>query len=135
MDPNGSYQVKFNVPMMAPAGEIDQKIYGSAFGFNVASNNDGDSNFSGDFGETKRDRMLKGGGKGGISDISKYAFTPKVVKHDSDGIKIAIEFDQPENLSVSGDAGVAMDVKEVSIFKSQATMKSMSTDSFKGGVP
>ena len=67
--------------------------------------------------------------------INKYAFTPKVVKHDSDGIKIAIEFDQPENLSVSGEAGVAMDIKEVSIFKTKATMKSMSTDSFKGGVP
>jgi hypothetical protein len=44
MNPDGSYQVDFNVPMMAPNGEIDQKIYGGAFGFGVASTND-DSNF------------------------------------------------------------------------------------------
>ena len=112
MDPDGSYKVDFNVKMMAPSGEIDQKIYGSAFGFNVASTSD-ETNFSGDFGETKRDRMLKGGG----FKRNKFAFTPKVTEHSPDGIKIAIEFDQPESLSVSGDAGVNMDIKEVSIFK------------------
>lgn len=37
MNPDGSYQVDFNVPMMYPRGKIDQKIYGSAFGFDVAS--------------------------------------------------------------------------------------------------
>lgn len=40
MDPDGNYQVDFNVPMMAPEGEIDQTIYGAAFGFDVASNSD-----------------------------------------------------------------------------------------------
>ena len=75
--------------------------------------------------------MLKGGG----FKANKFAFTPVVTEHSPSGIKIAINFDQPEALSVSGEAGVMMDIKEVSIFKTQATMKSMSTDSFKGGLP
>ena len=110
MDPDGIYKVDFNVKMMAPSGKIDQKIYGSAFGFNVASTSD-DTNFSGDFGETKRDRMLS------EKEVNKFAFTPEVTEHSPDGIKIAIKFDQPEGLSVSGVAGVNMDIKEVSIFK------------------
>lgn len=45
MSPEGIYQVDFNVPMMAPDGKIDQKIYGAAFDFGVASTNDDDSGF------------------------------------------------------------------------------------------
>ena len=37
MDPDGAYQVTFSTPMMAPKGVVDQKIYGSAFGFGVSS--------------------------------------------------------------------------------------------------
>ena len=36
MDPDGAFKVDFNVPMMAPDGEIDSKIYGGAFGFGGA---------------------------------------------------------------------------------------------------
>ena len=57
MNPNGEYQIDFSVPMMAPEGEIDQKIYGAAFGFNVASTSN-DDNFEGVFGQSKEDRLL-----------------------------------------------------------------------------
>jgi hypothetical protein len=57
MDPDGNFKVDFNVPMMAPDGEIDQKIYGGAFGFGVSSMDD-ESVFEGKFGSTKRERLL-----------------------------------------------------------------------------
>jgi hypothetical protein len=73
--------------------------------------------------------------KGLDGSVNKFAFSPVVTKHDSNGLKIEIIFDEPESLSVSGEAGVSMAVKEVSVFKTEATMKSMSKDSFKGGDP
>jgi len=46
-----------------------------------------------------------------------------------------INFDCPEMLSMSGAAQINMDIKEVSIFKTKETMKSLSKSSFKEGTP
>lgn len=86
MNPDGAYDVDFSVPMMAPDGEINQKIYGSAFGFNVASLNTED-NVEGAFGESKRDRQLRNAGDCGAG-TNKFSFTPIVTEHTSAGIKI-----------------------------------------------
>ena len=58
-----------------------------------------------------------------------------VTSHTSAGIKISIVFDDPAQLTMGGEAGINMSIKEVSIFKTKETMKSLSKDSFKGGVP
>ena len=58
-----------------------------------------------------------------------------VTSHTSAGIKILIVFDDPAQLTMGGEAGIIMSIKEVSIFKTKETMKSLSKDSFKGGVP
>ena len=44
--------------MMAPEKIIDQRIYGAAFGFNIASLDKPDEVVEGKFGQTKRDRVL-----------------------------------------------------------------------------
>jgi len=91
MDPDGNFKVDFTVPMMAPEGKIDQKIYGAGFGFEVSSMND-DSKFEGEFGSTKRDRMLAATD----NDSGSLSFKPVVTEHTQDGIKIGIQFDNPE---------------------------------------
>ena len=76
MDPDGNFKVDFGVPMMAPAGEIDQKIYGTGFGFGVSSMND-DSKIEGKFGSTKRERMLAATD----DEAAKLSFKPVVTEH------------------------------------------------------
>jgi hypothetical protein len=85
MDPDGNFKVDFSVPMMAPEGEIDQKIYGSGFGFGVSSMND-DSSFEGKFGSTRRERMLAATD----GESAKLSFMPVVTEHTSAGINIGI---------------------------------------------
>lgn len=38
------------------------------------------------------------------SVTSHLAFTPKVVNHDEKGIKVHLEFDEPEKLGIGGSA-------------------------------
>jgi hypothetical protein len=130
MDPDGNFKVDFNVPMMAPKGEIDQKIYGAGFGFGVGSMND-DSTFEGKFGSTKRERLLEASD----NDSAKFSFKPVVKEHTSEGIKIGIEFDNPDELSTTGNAEISMNIKEVSIFRTKADMTPLGKESFKDGVP
>ena len=63
------------------------------------------------------------------------AYTPKLKTHDSKQIKIAIEFDDPEQMSIGGVAELGMDIKQPSVFKSAKDLKSMSKDSFDKGKP
>jgi hypothetical protein len=130
MDPDGNFKVDFSVPMMAPEGEIDQKIYGAGFGFGVSSMID-ESTFEGKFGSTKGERLLAATDEGSAN----LSFKPVVTEHTSEGIKIEIQFDNPEELSTTGNAEISMKIKAVSIFKTKADMTPLSKDSFKGGVP
>ena len=63
------------------------------------------------------------------------AYTPKIKTHNSNEIKIAIEFDDPEQMSIGGAAKLGMDIKEPSLFKSAKDLTPMSEDSFDGGKP
>jgi len=76
MDPDGNFKVDFSVPMMAPEAEIDQKIYGAGFGFEVSSMHD-ESKFEGKFGSTKRERMLEATD----DEAAKLSFKPMVTEH------------------------------------------------------
>jgi hypothetical protein len=111
--------------MMAPKGEIDQKIYGACFGFGVSSMND-DSTFEGKFGSTKRERLLEASD----NDSAKFSFKPVVKEHTSEGIKIGIEFDNPGELSTTGNAEISMVIKEVSIFRTLEDMTPLEKASF-----
>lgn len=48
---------------------------------------------------------------------------------------MGIEFDDPAQLSTKGQAELHMAIKEVTLFKTKATMQSLDTNTFKGGQP
>ena len=63
------------------------------------------------------------------------AFVPVISSHNSTGFEVNIEFENPKKLSVGGSAKMKMEIKEVSVFKSLKTMKSLDKNSFAGGKP
>ena len=72
-------------------------MYDNTFGMTSESMTD-ESVFTAGFGKSKKSRMLKETDKDkeDESEVSKMAYTPKIKTHNSNEIKIAIEFDDPE---------------------------------------
>ena len=60
-----------------------------------------------------------------IGEASKLGFVPNVEIHSDLEIKIGLEFENPDILSVGGVARIEIDVRELSIFKSAITLKPM----------
>ena len=134
LDPEGAAGVGFNQKMVAPkAGTfLPPKLYDNTFGMSSVSKIDG-TTFNADFKKSKKQRMLEG--KETDGEAAKLGYTPKVVIHSATEVKIGLEFDNPQEVSIGGAADLGMEIKEPSIFKSAKTMKSMSEDSFDGGKP
>jgi hypothetical protein len=63
------------------------------------------------------------------------AFRPVVSSHTEGGLKMGLEFDNPEEMSMKGTASVKMKVKELKLFKSKKTMKALDRNTFKEGEP
>ena len=124
--------------MMAPEGELDQSIYGSAFGMGCESPDDG-SSAPGTFGEPKTAaagrRLAVAEATEPVDGAAKLGFRPVVSRHDENGIVIKVEFDDPDQVSSTGAGAMNMKVKAVSIFKTKETMTSLNNDAFKGGKP
>ena len=70
-----------------------------------------------------------------IGDASRMAFKPVVSAHTEEGIKMGIEFDDPQEMSVKGQAQLKMKVKELTLFKTKKTMKNLDKNTFKHGEP
>ena len=91
------------------------------------------TSYNAEFKKSKKQRLLEGSETEG--EAAKLGYTPKVIIHSQEQVKIGLEFDNPQEMSIGGAANLGMDIKEPSIFKSAKTMKSMSEDSFDGGKP
>ena len=68
-------------------------------------------------------------------DASKMSFVPKISVHNATGFNVEINFDNPEEMTVGGAAALNMEIKEVSVFKTLATLKPMDDTSFDAGSP
>ena len=138
MDQEGNFNIDMSKPMMAPEGDLDQGIYGSAFGMGCESGDDG-STTAGTFGEPKTAaagrRLAVAEATEPVDGAAKLGFRPVVSRHDENGIVIKIEFDDPDAVSSTGAGAMDMKVKAVSIFKTKETMTSLNNNAFKGGKP
>jgi hypothetical protein len=68
-------------------------------------------------------------------EAAQLTFVPIISDHNSTGYAVNVEFDNPSALSVGGTAELSMEIKEVSVFKTKATLKAMDTNSFDAGKP
>ena len=134
IEPDGGMGVGFNQDMIAPkkGTKLNPKLYEATFGVSVTSKQD-ESTFTGKFTESKKQRMLAAKELSG--DQLKMQFTPYIDVHTKNDVKIKCEFDNPEQMTISGFAETSMEIKEPSIFKSATDLKAMSKDSFPGGEP
>ena len=55
--------------------------------------------------------------------------------HNSTTLQIGLKFENPEYLSIGGSAELQMYIKEVTLFRSQRTLKPLDESSFKDGKP
>ena len=98
----------------------------------VESKADG-SEFKSGFGSSKKNRRMAAADIDG--EAAKLTFVPVISDHNSTGFAVQVEFDNPAALSVGGTAGMKVDVKEVSVLKSAATLEAMDSNSFESGKP
>ena len=134
LTPEGGVDVKFTQEMLAPekGTYLRPKIYNSVMDVGVSSKADG-SGFKGGFGTSKKQRRLAAAELEG--EAAKMAFVPVINEHNSTGYSVALEFDDPAALSIGGAAELDMEIKEVSVFKTKATLTAMDAASFESGKP
>ena len=65
---------------------------------------------------------------------NKYYFSPSVIHHDKDSIKIALNFENPQVLSIGKKAEIEISVEEPTVFKSANNLKPLMHKHFKNGV-
>ena len=110
IEPDGSIGVKFNQKMIAPQGELDQCMYSVAFGFDVESRGDGSKAQGAFCPDTKAE---KGGKKRELAktvsepvpvEADAMAFKPSVKSHTDGKIVMGLEFANPRQMSIGGQA-------------------------------
>ena len=133
LDPGGSAVVSFNQRMVAPKNGtfLSPNLYESTFGMTSISLND-NTIFTASF-IKNISRLLQEVEE--ESEAQKLSFKPNVIIHSDTKIKINLEFDNPDYLTVGGLASIELFIKEVSIFKSATTLKPLDMASFEKGVP
>jgi hypothetical protein len=129
MDPTGKFKIDIDQAMMAPDGKLDQSVYNGGIDVGVISESDG-SVFAGKFGDKDDKKRRLEGTANYDDDAGRMSFKPLVADHDEFGILVHLEFDNPETVSVMGEGTVDLKFKELSVFKTKETMRSLTADAF-----